>query len=95
MKNFTNNILLIGVILLASCSAGKNLLEQGNYYEAVVKSVDRLRNNPENSRARQTLKTAYPLAIDWYLDKVKICKPQILNSNGGGGELISNDQYNV
>jgi hypothetical protein len=51
-------------LLLSSCSSGKKSLERGNYYEAVIKSIERLRSNPDNKNAKQTLKDAYPLAIE-------------------------------
>ncbi len=55
---------LLMSLLLSSCSSGKKSLERGNYYEAVIKSIERLRSNPDNKNAKQTLKDAYPLAIE-------------------------------
>ena len=48
------------------CSSGKKAYERGNYYEAVVKSVARLRQNPDHSKSLDALKNAYPLAVEYY-----------------------------
>lgn len=73
MKNLTKLCLLYVLVLfvLASCSSGKKMLEQGNYYNAVVKSVDRLRSSPGNKKARQTLRQAYPLAKESLLADIR------------------------
>jgi len=47
------------------------MLEQGNYYNAVVKSVEKLRKSPDNKKSRQTLKQAYPLAQEFYLSNIR------------------------
>ena len=57
-------IFLSGIVL--SCSSGKKQLERGDYYDAVIKAVERLRKNPDNKKSRETLKLAYPLAIQYY-----------------------------
>lgn len=46
------------------------MLEQGNYYTAVIKSVERLRSSPGNKKAIQTLKQAYPLAREVSLTNI-------------------------
>ncbi|MBC7923231.1 MAG: hypothetical protein H7Z75_19305 [Ferruginibacter sp.] len=56
---------------LAACSSGKRALERGNYDEAVRKAVNRLRSNPSNQKARQTLREGYALALQWHLDNVR------------------------
>ncbi len=64
MKNTQIIFAIIISLTLSSCSSGKKSLERGNYYEAVIKSIERLRSNPDNKNARQTLKEAYPLATE-------------------------------
>lgn len=57
---------LFGILLiLASCSSGKKAYERGEYYEAVMQAVSRLRQNPDHSKSREALKNAYPLALDY------------------------------
>jgi hypothetical protein len=53
-------------VTLSSCSSGKKAYERGNYYEAVMKSVQRLRKDTDNSKSQETLKNAYPLAVEFF-----------------------------
>lgn len=72
MKNQWNSWLLfltVGLLVLG-CNTGKKLLQKGNYYTAVMKSVDKLRSSPNNGKARSTLAEAYPLAVSTFLDKI-------------------------
>jgi len=75
-------IALVGSML--GCSTGKKSLQKGNYADAVFKSVERLRGNPESKNARATLKNAYPLAVSTLESEID-------------NILISNDptKYNV
>lgn len=50
-------------LVLESCSSGKKAFEQGNYYEAVLKSVNRLRQKPDHKKSKETLRRSYPLAL--------------------------------
>ena len=56
------------LLVVLSCTSGKKALEHGNYYQAVLEAVERLRSSPENKRAAAVLKASYPMAVD-YLDK--------------------------
>jgi hypothetical protein len=53
------------VLFLAACSSGKKAYERGDYYESVMKAVQRLRQNPDHDKSQETLKNAYPLAVDF------------------------------
>src|SRR5690606_7745270 len=53
-------------VVLTSCSSGKSTFERGDYYEAVLISVNRLRKNPDHKKSVETLRQAYPLAISWF-----------------------------
>lgn len=55
---------LIGV--LSACSSGKKAYEHGDYYGAVMKSITRLRQNPDHSKSISTLTDAYPLALEYF-----------------------------
>ncbi len=48
---------------IAACSSGKKAYEKGDYYAAVMKSVDRLRSRPTHKKSKETLKRSYPLAV--------------------------------
>lgn len=51
------------------CSSGKKAFERGNYYESVMKSIQRLRQNPDHSKSQESLKSAYPLALDFLVSQ--------------------------
>ena len=69
MKVLLLNIGLSFVVL--GCSSGKKMLEQGNYYQAVMQSVERLRSSPTNKKASETLVDAYPYAVRNLLDRLE------------------------
>jgi hypothetical protein len=52
------------LILTMGCSSGKKAYERGDYYESVLKSVQRLRQKPDHSKSQETLQNAYPLAVE-------------------------------
>ena len=47
------------------CSSGKQAFERGDYYDAVLKSINRLRRNPDHRKSMEALKQSYPLAVEW------------------------------
>jgi hypothetical protein len=54
------------IIFLSSCSSGKKAYERGDYFEAVMKAIGRLRKDADNSKSTETLKNAYPLAVEYF-----------------------------
>ena len=58
-------------LLFFGCSSGKKAYERGNYYEAVMKSVNRLRQHPGHSKSIEALQSAYPLAVEYYENEAK------------------------
>lgn len=69
--NYGRLLLLVFVIVLSACTSGKKLYEQGAYYEAVMASVQKLRQNPDHKKSIEALKNAYPLAMDYLQTDVK------------------------
>lgn len=70
-------LLFYGLLLLLaldSCSSGKKAFERGDYYEAVLKSVKRLRKKPSHSKSQETLRQAYPLALQTMEKKIQHLK---------------------
>lgn len=60
------NVFLLNIfffIIFSGCSSGKKSLEHGDYYNSVLQSVSRLRQNPNQKKAQQTLREGYPLAV--------------------------------
>lgn len=54
----------IAIIILTACSSGKKAYEHGNYYEAVMQSVNRLRQNPDHAKSMEALRNSYPMALE-------------------------------
>lgn len=67
MKKLIPFILMV-LVLASSCSTGKRALKQGNYYEAVIKAANRLRQTPTNKNAQQSMKAAYPNLLKYNQD---------------------------
>lgn len=62
---------VLAVVVLNGCSSGKSTFERGNYYEAVLTSVNRLRKNNDHKKSVETLRQAYPMAVTFYEDRAK------------------------
>ena len=73
MKHIKHQFLikLAFIIALSACSSGKSAFEHGNYYEAVITSVNRLRKNDDHEKSAETLRQAYPMAVAFYEDRAK------------------------
>ncbi|MEQ9440889.1 MAG: hypothetical protein RIG62_17715 [Cyclobacteriaceae bacterium] len=71
MKPIYTLSILLAMIFVVQCTSSKKLLEQGNYYEAVIKATEKLRKSPNNKKAQAALRQAYPLAIDYLLDDIR------------------------
>ncbi len=56
-------VFLAVLIFCGACSSGKKAYETGNYYEAVMQAVQRLRQNPNHNKSQETLRVSYPLAV--------------------------------
>ena len=69
-KIFFPVMMLMAVCLMESCTSGKQAYQKGNYDEAVLKAISRLRKSPNNKKASQTLMDSYPLTISWHQDNI-------------------------
>lgn len=63
MKKIYILVILLLPLLLYNCSSGKKAFENGNYYEAVLKAVNRLRQNPNHKKSKEILKRGYNYAL--------------------------------
>ena len=70
MKLIYNLYIVLAVLLAVQCTSSKKLLEQGNYYQAVMKATEKLRKSPNNKKAQTALRQAYPLAVEYLLGDV-------------------------
>ncbi|PIY13090.1 MAG: hypothetical protein COZ18_00565 [Flexibacter sp. CG_4_10_14_3_um_filter_32_15] len=52
------------LLIISACSSGKKALQRGDYYDATLKAVERLRQSPNNKKARHTLGEAYYRAVE-------------------------------
>jgi len=68
---------LTGILLLNSCSTGQKSLEQGNYYDALMKAANRLSSDSDNRKATQVVREGYPMAVAYYQEEID----KILTSN--------------
>jgi hypothetical protein len=65
--------LLISLIfgsILFSCTTGKKAFERGDYYNATLQAVNRLRSNPGSSKALQAVKESYPMSLTYFQGKI-------------------------
>lgn len=62
---------MITILVASACSSGKTTFERGNYYDAVITSVNRLRKNSDHKKSVETLRQAYPMAVGFYEDRAK------------------------
>ena len=60
---------LVTVLVFSACSSGKSTFERGNYYDAVIISVNRLRKNSDHKKSVETLRQAYPMAVSFFEDR--------------------------
>lgn len=64
MKRILHILILAVAVASFSCSSGKKAWEQGNYYEASMQAINRLKQKPDHKKASQTLRQAYPMALE-------------------------------
>jgi hypothetical protein len=66
MKIFYSAVFsLASITLITSCTSGKSSYKHGNYYQAVLESIQRLRSNPSHKKSKEILKLSYPAAISY------------------------------
>lgn len=65
MKRFLLPTLYLSILLFQACTSGKSALKQGDYYDAVLQAVNRLRHNPDHKKSREVLSLSYQMAINF------------------------------
>jgi hypothetical protein len=64
-------LITFSILVFFGCSSGKKAFEHGDYYGAVMKSVARLRQNPDHSKSMEALQSAYPMAVEYFESQAK------------------------
>lgn len=75
MKVLIKPLILACILFAFSCSkSGTKALEQGNYYDAVLQSVEKLKKDTDNSKATEVLPAAYKNAQNEFLRDIDRAK---------------------
>ena len=64
-------LMAVFIVQIMACSSGKRLFEKGDYDGAVMKASQRLKQAPNNAKAKNTLRSAYTLALKTHLDAIQ------------------------
>ncbi|PGH38133.1 MAG: hypothetical protein CRN43_17050 [Candidatus Nephrothrix sp. EaCA] len=59
------------ILLVCGCTSGKKAYNKGDYYNAVLKAVNRLRKNPNHKASSDILRKSYQLAVNTVESDVK------------------------
>jgi len=70
-------LMAVFIVQIMACSSGKRLFEKGDYDGAVMKASQRLKQAPNNAKAKNTLRSAYTLALKTHLDAIQMAKNKI------------------
>src|SRR6187402_2424441 len=65
MKVILRIAIICIVVILEGCVSGKSAYKHGNYYEAVLDAVQRLRQNPDNKKSKEILSLSYLAAVEY------------------------------
>ncbi len=87
-------VLLMGLItsILVSCSSGKKALQKGDYDKAVYIAINRLKSNPNKSKAKLTLSNGYKYALERHLSRINDIK---LTDDIFKWEQVVNEYQNI
>ena len=68
-KFYASFFLLFSVLFIA-CYSGKKALKHGQYDDAVIQAVNRLKKKPSHKKASMILRQAYPLALKYHMSRI-------------------------
>lgn len=57
--------IVVVAILAEGCSSGKSAYKHGDYYQAVLTSVQHLRSSPDHKKSKEVLGLSYQAAVDY------------------------------
>ncbi|MBP6618725.1 MAG: hypothetical protein KA188_00645, partial [Leadbetterella sp.] len=67
-------VLLFPVVMLSCSKSGKKALESGEYYQAALQSIEKLRKDSDNDKSLEVLPNAYKLAQEDLLRDISRAK---------------------
>lgn len=65
MKVILRVAILCIIVIAEGCTSGKSAYKHGDYYDAVLSAVQRLRQNPDNKKSKEVLSLSYQAAVDY------------------------------
>lgn len=74
MKAMKLLVLLFPVVMLSCSKSGKKALESGEYYQAALQSIEKLRKDSDNDKSLEVLPNAYKLAQEDLLRDISRAK---------------------
>jgi|GEM_PF-1479675 len=81
-----SSVILFLLLFIVSCISSQKLVEQGQFDQAIDKSVNKLENNPGNSDELEVLKKAYNLAN--MSDSTRIAHMELGENEGRLNEVV-------
>lgn len=81
-----SSVILFLLLFIVSCISSQKLVEQGQFDQAIDKSVNKLENNPGNSDELEVLKKAYNLAN--MSDNTRIAHMELGENEGRLNEVV-------
>jgi hypothetical protein len=62
---------LLALLFLAACKSPSKAFNQGDYTDAIERSVRKLQKDPRDAEARRILQSAYTFAVNQYEEKIR------------------------
>jgi hypothetical protein len=75
--------MLIAIAVIQACTSGKGALKQGDYYDAVLESVKRLRESPPTKNRYKFLRKLTRLPLNTSTPTFKTALMRMIQKNGG------------
>lgn len=63
-------VIVLITLLISGCSTSQSAFKKGEYYDATLKAVKQLRNNPDSKKALVIVQKSYPMALEYDRQKV-------------------------
>lgn len=74
MKTIKVLLILISITIVSCSKSGKKALESGNYYQAAIQAIEKLRKDSDNEKSLEVLPNAYELAKEDLLKDISRAK---------------------